>query len=368
MGITTPSAVRSVLMAEREGFEPSGPVSQAAFLAGMWFKPNSPTSPSQAILVNLGQDEKSPKTSPVNQRYTHSNIQKGNPMRSVRIALVSVLGASLLSALSLGAASATSTPTIASCKTTIATQEFAKGTLTVATDNPVYTPWFVNNKPSSGKGYESSMVYAIANILGVAKSNVKWVSEPFDSSYTPGKKSFDFDINEISDTPDRAKVVTFSQSYYDVNQSIVALKTSKIVTHHSPADLKTYQFGDQIGTTGLSYINQYIQPTKPARVYSTLDQAVAALQSGQIDAIAVDTPTGQYMAMSQIVDKNNKMIATQVGQFPSVGEHYGLLFQKNNPLASCINVAISTLRANGTLAKLTSKWLSIYTSIPALKP
>jgi polar amino acid transport system substrate-binding protein len=289
-------------------------------------------------------------------------------MRSVRIALVSVLGASLLSALSLGAASATSTPTIASCKTTIATQEFAKGTLTVATDNPVYTPWFVNNKPSSGKGYESSMVYAIANILGVAKSNVKWVSEPFDSSYTPGKKSFDFDINEISDTPDRAKVVTFSQSYYDVNQSIVALKTSKIVTHHSPADLKTYQFGDQIGTTGLIYINQYIQPTKPARVYSTLDQAVAALQSGQIDAIAVDTPTGQYMAMSQIVDKNNKMIATQVGQFPSVGEHYGLLFQKNNPLASCINVAISTLRANGTLAKLTSKWLSIYTSIPALKP
>ena len=289
-------------------------------------------------------------------------------MRSVRIALVSVLGASLLSALSLGAASATSTPTIASCKTTIATQEFAKGTLTVATDNPVYTPWFVNNKPSSGKGYESSMVYAIANILGVAKSNVKWVSEPFDSSYTPGKKSFDFDINEISDTPDRAKVVTFSQSYYDVNQSIVALKTSKIVTHHSPADLKTYQFGDQIGTTGLSYINQYIQPTKPARVYSTLDQAVAALQSGQIDAIAVDTPTGQYMAMSQIVDKNNKMIATQVGQFPSVGEHYGLLFQKNNPLASCINVAISTLRANETLAKLTSKWLSIYTSIPALKP
>ena len=289
-------------------------------------------------------------------------------MRSVRIALFSVLGASLLSALSLGAASATSTPTIASCKTTIATQEFVKGTLTVATDNPVYTPWFVNNKPSNGKGYESSMVYAIANILGVAKSNVKWVSEPFDSSYTPGKKSFDFDINEISDTPDRAKVVTFSQSYYDVNQSIVALKTSKIVTHHSPADLKTYQFGDQIGTTGLSYINQYIQPTKPARVYSTLDQAVAALQSGQIDAIAVDTPTGQYMAMSQIVDKNNKMIATQVGQFPSVGEHYGLLFQKNNPLASCINVAISTLRANGTLAKLTSKWLSIYTSIPALKP
>ncbi len=355
-------------MAEREGFEPSGPVSQAAFLAGMWFKPNSPTSPSQAILVNLGPDEKSTKTSPVNQRYTHFNIQKGNQMRSVRIALAAVLGASLLSAVSLGAASAASTPSLATCKSTIASQEFKKGTLTVATDNPVYTPWFVDNKPSSGKGYESALVYAIANVLGVSKSNVKWVSVPFDSSYTPGKKSFDFDINEISSTAERAKVVTFSQSYYDVNQSLVALKTNKIVTNHSSAELKTYQYGDQIGTTGLAYINKFIKPTKAARVYSTLDQAVAALQSGQIDAIAVDTPTGQYMAMAQIVDKNNKMLATQVGQFPSVGEHYGLLFEKNNPLAACINVAISTLRTNGTLSALTKKWLGIYTSVPALKP
>jgi polar amino acid transport system substrate-binding protein len=318
--------------------------------------------------VNLGQAEKSSKTRPTNQRYTHFNIQKGNPMRSIRISLAAVLGASLLSAVSLGGASATSAPTLDSCKSTISAQEFKKGTLTVATDNPVYTPWFVDNKPSSGKGYESAMVYAIANVLGVSKSSVKWVSVPFDSSYTPGKKSFDFDINEISDTPDRAKVVTFSQSYYDVNQSLVALKTSKIVTNHSPGDLKTYQYGDQIGTTGLTYINTYIKPNKPARVYSTLDQAVAALQSGQIDAIAVDTPTGQYMASAQIVDKKNKPVATQVGQFPSVGEHYGLLFQKDNQLAACINVAISTLRTNGTLSALTKKWLDIYTSVPALKP
>ena len=181
-------------------------------------------------------------------------------------------------------------------------------------------------------------------------------------------QTFDFDINEISYTAARAKAVTFSESYYDVDQSIVALKTDAIVKKHSAAQLKTYQYGDQIGTTGLAYINDYIKPTKPARVYSTLDQAVLALQTGQIDALVIDTPTGQYMASAQIVNKNKKPIATQVGQFPSVGEHYGLLFAKGNPLVGCVNDAINALKANGTLAAIQQKWLGIYTSVPTIKP
>ncbi len=292
-------------------------------------------------------------------------------MRKVRLVLAGLVGVSTfaVSYVANGSAgAATKAPSLATCKATIANQEFAKGKLTVATDNPVYTPWFVNNKPSNGKGYESAVVYAIASTLGVKKSNVNWVSEPFDSSYTPGHKAFDFDINEISYTADRAKAVTFSTSYYDVQQSIVALKKDRIVKHHTPAQLKTYQYGDQIGTTGLAYINNFIKPTKPARVYSTLDQAVAALQTGQVDALVIDTPTGQYMASAQIVNKSNKPIATQVGQFPSVGEHFGLLFQKGDPLVSCVNVAISTLKAKGTLAAIAKKWLGIYARLPVIRP
>jgi polar amino acid transport system substrate-binding protein len=293
-------------------------------------------------------------------------------MRTVRLALVGVVGASLLTAASLSsgalAQAATSSSALAKCKTTILKQEVTKGTLTVATDTPAYTPWFVNNKPSNGKGYESAVAYAIAAELGVKRSDVKWVVEPFDSSYLAGPKSFDFDINEISYTAARAKAVTFSVSYYDVNQSIVALKTDAIVKKHSPAQLKTYLYGDQIGTTGLAYINNNIKPTKSPRVYSTLDQAVLALQTGQIDAIIIDTPTGQYMASAQILNKSKKPVATQVGQFPSTGEHYGLLFTKGDPLVGCVNVALAAMKSNGTLAALQQKWLSIYTSVPTIKP
>ena len=292
-------------------------------------------------------------------------------MRTVRLALVGVLGASLLTGLTLTsgalAQATTTSSALAKCKTKILSQEVTKGTLTVATDNPGYTPWFVNNTPTNGKGYESAVAYAIASELGVKRKNVKWVVEPFDSSYLAGKKSFDFDINEISYTTARAQAVTFSVSYYNVQQSIVALKTDAIVKKHSPKQLKSYLYGDQIGTTGLAYINDHIKPTKAARVYTTLDQAVLALQTGQIDAIVIDTPTGQYMASSQIV-KNKKLIATQVGQFPSVGEHYGLLFTKGDPLVGCVNTALNAMKANGTLAALQKKWLGIYTDVPVIKP
>jgi polar amino acid transport system substrate-binding protein len=295
-------------------------------------------------------------------------------MRNLRLTLAGLVTLATIGTVSLAtnvAANASTSQSLASCKSSINADELTKGKLTIATDTPAYTPWFVNNTPSNGKGYESSVAYAIANVLGVKKTNVVWVHEPFNSSFAPGPKHFDFDINEISYTSARAQVVTFSSSYYDVQQSIIALKGSKIVTDHTPAELKTYHYGDQIGTTGLAYIDQVIKPTISARVYNSLADAAAALETHQIDAIVLDTPDGQYMASpgsGEVVNAKNKNIAVQVGQFPSVGEHYGLLFQKGDKLVGCVNAAIATLKSNGTLASLQKKWLSIYTSVPVIKP
>jgi polar amino acid transport system substrate-binding protein len=292
-------------------------------------------------------------------------------MRTFRLLIAGLFTASALAGVTVTssvASGAATSSSLASCKTTINSQEYTKGKLTVATDNPVYTPWFVGNKPANGKGFESALAYAVAKTLGISKANVVWTYEPFDNSYTPGPKKFDFDINEISYTAQRAKAVTFSESYYDVTQSIVALKGSVVAKKHTPSDLKTYLYGDQIGTTGLAYIYNKIHPTQQTRVYSTLDTAVAALESDQINAIVVDTPDGQYMASSEVENSKKKPDGVQVGQFPSTGEHYGLLFKRGNPLVGCINVALNTLKSNGTLASLTTKWLNIYTSVPTIEP
>jgi polar amino acid transport system substrate-binding protein len=239
---------------------------------------------------------------------------------------------------------------------------YTKGVLTVATDNPVYTPWFVNNKPSDGKGYESAVAYAIAHQLGFTPSQVVWVTEPFDSSYAPGPKKFDFDINEVSYTPQRAQAVTFSNSYYDVQQAIVALKGSPVVTHHTAADLKNYLYGDQVGTTGLTYITNNIQPTQQPRVFDTLAEAGAALEAHRIQALVTDTPTAQYMAESQLKG------ALLVAQFPAAGEHYGLLFHLGNPLVNCVNHAIAAMKSDGSLSALQRKYLQIYLRFPTVQP
>ena len=252
---------------------------------------------------------------------------------------------------------------VTSCtKSGIQSLLFKPGVLTVATDNPVFTPWFVNNKPTNGKGYEGAVAYAVAAQLGFSKSQVTWVHEPFNSVYSPGPKAFDFDINEVSYTPQRAQAVTFSNSYYPVQQSIVALKGSAIASKHTPAQLKTYLYGDQIGTTGLTYINSDIQPTRQPKVFNTLALAASALEAHRIDALITDTPTAQYMATAQLKH------AVLVAQFPTVGEHYGLVFAKGNKLVTCVNEALATLTNDGALAALQHKWLGIFLAFPTIKP
>ena len=239
---------------------------------------------------------------------------------------------------------------------------YQKGALTVATDKPVYSPWFEGNNPSNGKGYESAVAYAVAEQLGFKASQVHWAYEPFNDSYAPGPKKFDFDVNEVSFTPQRAEAVSFSNSYYDVQQALVALKGSPITKSHSPADLKKYVYGDQIGTTSLQFITSRIQPTATPKVYQTLNVVKDVLTTHQIDAFVMDTPTAQYIAGAQVPG------AVMVAQFPSTGEHYGLLFSKGDPLVSCVNKALGALKANGTLAALQKKYLQIYLSVPTIQP
>ncbi len=247
------------------------------------------------------------------------------------------------------------------------------GALTVGTDNPAYTPWYGGgapkgskwklNDPSTGKGFESAVVYAVAHELGFPRAAVKWVYVPFVQAYAPGKKPFDFDINQISYTPARAKVVTFSSSYFNVNQAIVVNKGTPIANVHSIAGLRNYKLGAQLGTTSYQYIVSKIKPSKQPSVYQKNDAAVFALKAKQIDGLVVDLPTAFYVTAVQV--PNSKIL----GQFPSPqgGEHFGMVFQKGNQLAGCVNGALSTLRKNGTLKRIQQTWLAKATGAPVLR-
>jgi len=232
------------------------------------------------------------------------------------------------------------------------------GTLTIATDSPAYNPWFRHNDPSNGQGYESAVAYAVAEGLGFTPDQVVWVVEPFNKSYAPGPKNFDFDINQISITPERAQVVDFSDGYYDDQQALIAIKGTPIASATTLAELKQYKFGAQVGTTSLQFITQVIGGQYA--VFDTTNDAKSALEAGQIDGLILDLPTASY---TQYAVKD----ATLVGKFASTGEQFGLLFQKGNALVTCVNPVIDTLKSDGTLDELAGRWLQNYLSVPLIQ-
>jgi polar amino acid transport system substrate-binding protein len=237
------------------------------------------------------------------------------------------------------------------------------GTLTIATDTPAFEPWFVDNDPTNGKGYESAVAYAVAKELGFADANVKWVKEPFNKSFAPGDKDFDFDINQISITPARAKVVDFSDGYYNASQALITLKDSPVAKATTVDELKDFKLGAQTGTTSLTAIREDIQPTTEPLVFQNTNVAKQALLNGQVDAIVADLPTAFFITAVQIPT------ATIVGQFQQSGEpeQFGMLFQKGNALVGCVNQALATLTSNGTLSALEKKWLSQTVDVPVLQ-
>jgi polar amino acid transport system substrate-binding protein len=247
------------------------------------------------------------------------------------------------------------------------------GKLTIGTDNPAFPPWFDGgtpkgskweiNDPSMGKGFEGAVAYAVADKLGFAKNEVAWVVVPFDQSFKPGPKNFDFDINQISIKPERAKNVDFSEPYYDVNQALVALKGSSLANAKSIADVKDAKLGAQIGTTSLTYINDEIQPSKKASVYNTNNDVISALTAKQIDGIVVDLPTAFYVTAVQVPN------GTIVGQFPDAGEQeqFGLVLAKDSPLTDCVDEAVTALRDDGTLDQIQQEWLADKANAPVLE-
>jgi polar amino acid transport system substrate-binding protein len=275
------------------------------------------------------------------------------PRRRTRLGLAAAVAAAALVALSACSSDSTTT--------THGLQTVTEGKLTIATGQPAYSPWVLDNKPQSGKGFESAVAYAVAKQLGFSKSEVTWVRTGFDQAIAPGAKDWDFNLQQFSITDKRKKAVDFSSPYYTTTQAIVAYKGTPIASATSAAALKGYKIGVPAGTTSYDVLMKEVGGS-PA-VFNSEDDAVQALKSKQIDAIAVDLPAAFYITSAQL--KN----AVVVGQFSDTagGDDYGLVLQKNSPETKKVTAAVNALRKNGTLADLQKKWLSDSVHVPTFK-
>ncbi len=229
------------------------------------------------------------------------------------------------------------------------------GTLTIATGEPAFPPWVVDDDPTNKEGFEAAVAYAVAAEMGFSDDQVTWVRTGFNEAIAPGPKTFDFNLQQYSIDDQRDEVVDFSDPYYTVRQALVAYSDASIASANSVADLQSYRLGAQLGTTSFDFIEEVIEPSTPAAAYDDNVAAKAALDAQQIDGLVFDLPTAYYITGVEIPE------STIVGQFESPGgapEELGLLFAEGSSLVPCVNQALATLRDDGTLAALETQWLA----------
>jgi polar amino acid transport system substrate-binding protein len=236
------------------------------------------------------------------------------------------------------------------------------GTLTVGTDKPAYPPYFEDDDPTNGRGFESAVAYAVADKLGIAKADVKWTVVPFNSSYAPGPKKFDFDINQVSISDKRAERVDFSTPYYTAPQAVVALKASPAASATSLSELADDKLGVQVGTTSLDAVDELIKPSSQPQVFNDSNDTVRALKTKRVDAIVVDLPTAFYLTAAEVPE------AKITGQFEAPGgDDWGLVLAKDSELTPCVDKALEELKSSGELERITDKWMGGQAGAPELQ-
>jgi len=238
------------------------------------------------------------------------------------------------------------------------------GVLTIATGEPAFYPWVIDDDPTTGQGFEAAVAYAVAAEMGFEADAVTWVRTTFDEAIQPGAKNFDMNLQQYSITPERVENIDMSLPYFTSNQAIVALEGSAAEGATTIADLKDVKFGAQVGTTSLAFITDVIQPTQEPFVYDDNVGAKAALEGNQIDAAVFDLPTALYVSGVEIEG------SVVTGQFPAdaggTTDQFGFVLEKDSALTACVDAAITTITDNGELESITQEWLSDFTGAPLI--
>ncbi|MBO9577477.1 MAG: amino acid ABC transporter substrate-binding protein [Microbacteriaceae bacterium] len=237
------------------------------------------------------------------------------------------------------------------------------GKLTIATGDIAYYPYVIDDKPESGEGFEAAVAYAVAEELGFAAEDVEWVRTSFEAAIAPGPKSFDFNIQQYTITDERKQSVDFSSPYYAASQAVVAIQGGAADGVDSIAGLKDLLLGAMSGSTSATTIAEAIDPDVEPLLFNSNEDAVAALQAGQIDAIVLDLPTAYYATGVYIED------SFIVGELPAAGvpDEWGLLLAKDSPLTPAVTAAVDALRDSGRLQEITDEWLGSGQGVPLLQ-
>jgi polar amino acid transport system substrate-binding protein len=278
-----------------------------------------------------------------------------------RLATTAIATALLLAACGSDDSSSGGSGSAANAKECAAGKTLKADGLTIATGDPAFPPYVVDDKPESGEGFEAAVGLAVAKELGFEGDTVTWTRTAFDTVIAPGPKDFDFNLQQFTITDERKQAVDFSDGYYTAAQAVFGLADSPAASAKTIADLKGLKIGVASGTTSVDYVENTIKPDADPLIFNDNAAAKLALESKQIDAVVSDLPTALYITAVEI--EGTKVF----GQIEGSGtDEFGLLLAKDSPMTECLNLALAALKSSGELEQITTKWMSEYTEAPII--
>jgi ABC-type amino acid transport substrate-binding protein len=230
------------------------------------------------------------------------------------------------------------------------------GTLTVGTELPAPPFWIGEDYDSLTGGFEVDLAKELAKRLGLGST--KFVEMPFTGLVAGQQCPCDIDFSQVTITDERAKVVKFTEPYFDANQGILVKQGTKVA---SMADAKGLRWGAQLNTTGAAYIADTIKPNSEAKLFNTTVDAFTALRAGQIDAVLLDTPI-----VLGAVKERQVPGGEVVGQFET-GEQYGAVVNKDSKNLEAFNQVIRQLKSEGFVDQLFKKYFADPVTVPVIK-
>ncbi|WP_375255607.1 transporter substrate-binding domain-containing protein [Yoonia sp.] len=239
-----------------------------------------------------------------------------------------------------------------------------EGTLTIATGNPAYFPWVMDDAPESGQGFEAAVAYAVAEEMGFAAEDVTWVRSSFDEAMQPGAKNFDFNMQQYSITAARDEIVDFSAPYYTAPMAVL-VGPGAVDTDATMAALRALKWGAVGSTTAVPKLTDVIRPASDLLLYGDNADVNAAISANQIDAALFDLPTALFL--SAVMIEGSAVIGQFAPDMTDEPDQFGMLMEEGNPLKACVDEALAALTESGALAAIEAEWLQDTTGVPLIQ-
>lgn len=224
-------------------------------------------------------------------------------------------------------------------------QTVEPGALSVRPALPAPGWWNGDSLETIKDGFEYCMAANMAYRAGLDRVIV--VSRSFAQILTGQAKGFDIALSQITITDERKKVVNFTEPYFNSGQGVLVKAGTKV----DKESIKKLRLGVRQGSTTLQYVTDHLKPTEPLKVYAENSAMYAALAANQIDAAIYDTANVLARA------KQSNGAYEVVGHYDT-NERWGGIVNKDSPNLAAFNKMIEDFKRDGTMDRLTQKYLA----------